>query len=238
MPEAASDGPVVAVIPARGGSKRIPRKNIRPFLGVPLLTRTVEILRRTAVFDRIVVSTDDDEVVAIAEAAGAEAPFRRPAVLADDHTGTRPVMIHAIEALEMAGGQPLGPVCLVYPAAVFARPDDLEGALALLLASDADFVFSATTFPAPPQRALRLGADDMVEMLWPQHAGTRSQDLVEAFHDAGQFYWGRRAAWLSGGSALTSRSRLHVVPRWRAQDIDTEEDWTRAELLHRMLDER
>jgi len=226
----------VALVPARGGSKRIPRKNVRPFRGVPLLRRTLDMLLTADVVDRVVVSTDDDEVADVAAAAGAEVPFRRPAELADDHTGTRPVVQHAITELEREG-PPLGPVCLVYPAAVFVQPHDLRTALDRLTSSGADFVFSATTYGAPVQRALRLRPDGSVEMLHPEHAGTRSQDLDEAVHDAGQFYWGRRDAWLQDGSVLRAHSLAHVLPRWRVQDIDTPEDWHRAELLHRVLDE-
>jgi pseudaminic acid cytidylyltransferase len=227
----------VAVVPARGGSKRIPRKNVRPFRGVPLLQRTLEMLLTADVVDRVVVSTDDDEVAEVALAAGAEVPFRRPPELADDHAGTRPVVLHAVQELERLAGRRLGSLCLVYPAAVFVQPSDLRQSLELLTASGADFVFSATTYDAPVQRALRRRGDGSVEMLWPEHVGTRSQDLDESLHDAGQFYWGRRDAWVEGGSVLTARSLVHLLPRWRAQDIDTPEDWHRAELLHRVLDE-
>lgn len=230
-----SEGPVVALIPARGGSKRIPRKNIRPFRGVPLLARTVGLALSAGLFDRVVVSTDDEEIADVAAAAGAEAPFRRPAELADDHTGTRAVVHHALRELEDSG-PPVDALCLLYPAAVFVAPDDLARAKGLL-DDDVDFVISATTYPAPIQRALRLRDDGTCEMLWPEHLRSRSQDLEETFHDAGQFYWGRRDAWLIDGSVLTARTRLHLLPHWRVQDIDSLDDWQRAELIHRMLDD-
>jgi pseudaminic acid cytidylyltransferase len=226
-------GPCVAVIPARGGSRRIPRKNVRPFLGVPLLVRTLQVVQACGVFDRVVVSTDDDEVAGLARDAGAEVPFRRPAVLSDDHTGTRPVIQHAIEELEREQGQPLGLVCCVYATAVFTTAADLAGARSLLVGSDMSFVFTATTFPAPVQRALRRLPDGSCEMFQPEHLLTRSQDLEEAYHDAGQFYWGTRNAWLSDEPTFGRRSRLFVLPRWRVQDIDTDEDWHRAELMLR-----
>ncbi|MDJ0663494.1 MAG: pseudaminic acid cytidylyltransferase [Acidimicrobiia bacterium] len=230
-----SNGATVAVVPARGGSKRIPRKNIRPFRGTPLLVRTINLLRQTSVFDRVVVSTDDTEIAELATAAGAEAPFLRPAELADDHTGARPVIIHAIETLESQSGTQLGSVCIVYPTAVFIEPRDLEESFEQLRSQRVDFVFSAAGFDSPIQRALRVRSDGICELMWPEHTLTRSQDLEEAYHDAGQFYWGHRDSWLAGRPVFQSRSLLHILPRWRVQDIDTEEDWHRAELIHRML---
>ena len=224
-------GPTVAVIPARGGSKRIPRKNLRPFLGVPLIARVLEVAHASGLFDRVVVSTDDDDVAALAVDSGAEVPFRRPAGLSDDRTGTRPVIQHAIRQLETALAAPLGLVCSLYPTAVFATAEDLTRARDLLLESSAAFVFTAATFPSPIQRALRRLPDGSCEMLWPEHRSTRSQDLEEAYHDAGQFYWGTRDAWLSDIPTFGPHSRLLVLPRWRVQDIDTPEDWQRAELM-------
>ena len=233
-----ANGPVVAIIPARGGSKRIPRKNIKPFLGVPLISRTIATLHESDLFDRIVVSTDDDDIAAVATDSGAEVPFRRPDDLADDHTGTRPVIMHAIAVLEDQEGRQLGPVCSVYPAAVFVRPEDLRAGLGLLVRASVDFVVSAAAFPSPIQRALRQRSDGMAEMFWPEHRETRSQDLEEAFHDAGQFYWGQRSAWLCGTSSLSGNSRLYVLPRWQVHDIDTPEDWELAELMWETLERR
>lgn len=233
-----ANGLVVAVVPARGGSKRIPRKNIRPFRGVPLLARTVALLRDAELFDRIVVSTDDEEIAAVAADAGAEVPFLRPGELADDHAGTRPVIVHALEALEDAAADRIDALCTVYPAAVFVHAEDLRQAYQRLVEhDDAPFVFSAAAFPAPIQRAVRERPDGTAQMFWPEHVTTRSQDLEPAYHDAGQFYWGRREAWLAGGSVLEAGSLMHVIPHWRVQDIDTLDDWVRAELVHRMLDE-
>lgn len=224
----------LAVIPARGGSKRIHRKNIRPFLGVPLLARTVALLQESRVIDRIIVSTDDDEIAAVAVDAGAEAPFRRPAPLADDTTGTLPVIQHAVQTMQLAG-ESAAFVCCVYPAAVLARAEDFRKALALLRESDADYVFAATSFAYPIQRALRQTVDGGCSMFWPQHAETRSQDLEPAFHDAGQFYWGTREAWFERRPLFAAPSRMLIVPRYRVQDIDTVEDWKRAELLFTLL---
>lgn len=234
-PGAAPSTGVIALVPARGGSKRIPRKNVKPFRGVPLLTRVVGTLVGSAIFDRVVVSTDDDEIAAIAEAAGADVPFRRPAELSDDHTGTRPVIQHAITELT-AAGQPVTELCVVYPAAVFVSADDLAGGRERLRASGAQFVMSAASYAAPVQRALTVGDDGWMRMLWPEFALTRSQDLAEAYHDAGQFYWGTVDAWMTGPSVLAARTVPFVLPHWRVQDIDTPEDWERAELIHRLAE--
>ena len=219
----------LAVIPARGGSKRVPRKNIRPFHGVPLLARTVELLRSTNSFDRIVVSTDDDEVAAIATGAGADVPFRRPPELADDVTPTIPVIEHAIRA----SGSAAKIVCCVYPAAALALADDFRTAREMLT-SGVDYVFAATSFPHPIQRALRLRDDGSCEMFWPEHRLTRSQDLEPAYHDAGWFYWGQREAWLEQRPFFGRASRMLIVPHDRVQDIDTAEDWRRAEWIYEL----
>jgi N-acylneuraminate cytidylyltransferase len=231
---ASGSGSAVAVIPARGGSKRIPRKNIRAFLGVPLLSRTVSLLREAALFERIVVSTDDEEIAAVGVAAGAEAPFRRPAPLSDDRTGTQPVIAHALAELAAQGARP-GYVCCVYPAAVLALPADLRAAWDLIRAEDLDYVFAAASFPHPIQRALRKTAQGRCEMFWPEQRETRSQDLEPAFHDAGQFYFGRHDAWTEARPIFGPRSALLELPRFRVQDIDTEEDWRRAELIFQLL---
>jgi pseudaminic acid cytidylyltransferase len=224
----------LAVIPARGGSKRIPRKNIRPFLGVPLLTRTVAILRQAAIFDRVVVSTDDDEIAAVARDAGAEVPFQRPPELANDFVATIPVIAHAVREMERLGAR-FDAICCVYPAAVLSLPADYREAERVLHESDTDYVFTATSFPFPIQRAVRRLADGGCEMFWPQHRETRSQDLEPAFHDAGQFYFGRRDAWLESLPLCSGRSRMLLLPRHRVQDVDTPEDWRHAEVLFEIL---
>jgi pseudaminic acid cytidylyltransferase len=233
MAERAGNG-ALAVIPARGGSKRIPRKNIRPFLGVPMLTRTVELLRTSGAFAQIVVSTDDDEIAGIAREAGALVPFRRPPELANDLTATLPVIAHAIREMDALGPSAAW-VCCVYPAAVLSLPEDYQRAHELLAGSDADFVFTATSFGFPVQRALRRTPDGRCEMFQPEHRLTRSQDLEPAWHDAGQFYFGTRAAWLEGRPFFGRGSIMLELPRWRVQDIDTAEDWERAEMIFQLL---
>ena len=226
----------LAVIPARGGSKRIPRKNVREFCGRPMIAWSIAAARESGCFDRIVVSTEDDEIADVARAAGACVPFRRPADLSDDHTGTVPVVAHAVRWVRQAGFDP-GNICCIYATAPFIRPEDLQSGLALLDETGGDFAFSVTSYAFPIQRALRRTAQGRVEMFAPKHARTRSQDLEPAWHDAGQFYWGRAAAWLADTPILSAASLPVILPRHRVQDIDTPEDWERAEWLFRALRE-
>jgi pseudaminic acid cytidylyltransferase len=223
----------MAVIPARGGSKRIPRKNVRLFAGVPMIGHAITAVRDSGLFDRIVVSTDDDEIAGVARAFGADVPFRRPAELADDHAATAPVVAHAIRSCATLGWA-ADPVCCVYPCVPLLRPGDLSDALALLEGSDADFCFPVVAFPSAVQRALRRAPDGRMSPLDPAHEFTRTQDLEPAYHDAGQFYWGRTAAWLEG-RRVHGGGIGHPIPAWRVVDIDGPEDWARAELLHRAL---
>jgi pseudaminic acid cytidylyltransferase len=223
----------LAIIPARGGSKRIPRKNIRLFAGQPMICHAIAAARQTALFEHVVVSTDDAEISAIARAAGAKTPFVRPAELADDHTPTVPVVAHAIAACATLGWH-AEQVCCIYPAVPLLRADDIIAALALLEDGGSDFVFPVAPFPAPLERALRRDTDGRSRPVLPQHAATRSQDLEPAYHDAGQFYWGTRQAW-ERGLNIHLHSRTIVLPAWRVVDIDTPEDWERAERLHRAL---
>ena len=226
----------LAVIPARGGSKRIPRKNVREFCGRPMIAWSIAAARESGCFDRIVVSTEDDEIADVARAAGACVPFRRPADLSDDHTGTAPVVAHAVRWVRQAGFDP-GNICCIYATAPFIRPEDLQSGLALLDETGGDFAFSVTSYAFPIQRALRRTAQGRVEMFAPEHARTRSQDLESAWHDAGQFYWGRATAWLADTPILSAASVPVILPRHRVQDIDTPEDWERAEWLFRALRE-
>lgn len=220
----------LAVIPARGGSKRIPRKNIRPFCGRPIIAWPIEAAKRSALFDHVLVSTDDDEIAAVAGRCGAEAPFRRPAALADDHAGTVEVMGHAVRwAIEQ--GWPLAAACCIYATAAFVRAADLERGLRALQGGAWSYAFTATEYAAPIFRSFRQLPQGGVEMFFPEQFAARSQDLPVALHDAAQFYWGRPEAWLEGRSLFADHSIPVLVPRWRVQDIDTEEDWRRAELL-------
>ena len=220
----------IAIIPARGGSKRIPRKNIKPFCGVPLLARTIGLLQSTALFARIIVSTDDWEIADVALAAGAEVPFMREAGLADDHAGTTAVIRDTIQRIEAAGGK-CELVCCVYPAAVLAFPETLDECSQLAATGAYDYVLPVAPFRYPVQRGLRLSEDHTCEMLWPENFTRRSQDLEPVYHDAGQFYFGIRAAWLNERPFFGAKSRGVVVPHTQVQDIDTPDDWDLAEAI-------
>ncbi|MBC2836300.1 pseudaminic acid cytidylyltransferase [Paragemmobacter straminiformis] len=222
----------VAVIPARGGSKRIPRKNIRSFCGLPMIGWSIRAAIGAGCFERIVVSTDDPEIAEVARGLGAEVPFLRPAALSDDFATTIDVMQHAVGALGADGC-----VCCLYATAPFVRADDLARGAAALVAGDWDYAFPVTSFGFPIQRALRREADGRIAMFDPAQERVRSQDLTEAFHDVGQFYWGRADAWRGGRSVYGPRSTTILLPRHRVQDIDTPEDWARAEVMFRVLAE-
>lgn len=226
-----SPAPALAVIPARGGSRRIPRKNVRPFCGRPMIAWSIEAARDSGCFERVVVSTEDAEIAEIARACGAETPFRRDPALADDHTPTIPVIAEAARRLELA---PETPVCCVYAAAPFVRGADLAEGLSLLREREARFVTAVATFPHPIQRALSRAEDGAVRMIDASRMTVRSQDLEEAWHDAGQFYWARARDWTAPGAAIFDPGAYGLaLPRWRVQDIDTPEDWERAERLMR-----
>lgn len=219
----------LAVIPARGGSKRIPRKNVRLFHGQPMIAWSIETARASGCFDRIVVSTDCDDIAEIAQAFGAEVPFRRPPELADDFTPTIPVIRHAISALQAQGTAPSA-VCCIYATAPFLHYRDLQAAFERLSICEA-FVFAVTEYHSPIQRALRRDADGRVSMFSPEHFFTRSQDLEPAWHDAGQFYLANAQTWLSEDMVFKPGSIGISLPSSRVQDIDTLDDWERAELM-------
>ena len=227
--------PCVAVIPARGGSKRVPRKNVRRIDGRPLVSWAVETCQRAGLFDRIVVSTDDDEIADIAVSAGAEVPFRRSANLSDDTTPLVPVIADALARLRPASGTLC---CCVYPTALGLDPADLVAARTLLSGqSDLPYVVGVVPYPHPVQRALVRDSSGALSLVDPEHALTRTQDLEARWHDAGQFVWGRADAWLAGTAVLT-HALGYPLPSWRAIDLDTEDDWQRAELLHALLRQR
>ncbi len=224
----------IAIIPARGGSKRIPGKNTRPFCGKPIIAYSIEAAVASQLFDLVLVSTDAEAVVQVAAASGAEVPFRRPAELADDHTPTVPVIQHAVRWVEAHRG-PVSHACCIYATAPLLQAGVLQEAWERLRRDDAcDYAFPITSFAFPIFRALQVQGEEL-RMFWPEHEQTRSQDLPEAYHDAGQFYWGTAEAWLSGRPIYSSRCRGVVVDRRCVQDIDTPEDWQVAEAMYRAM---
>lgn len=220
----------LCVIPARGGSKRIPRKNIRPFCGRPIMAYPIVTARASGLFDHVIVSTDDAEIAEVARAHGASVPFMRPPELADDHSGTLPVIAHAIRWY-LDRGQAVDEVCTLYATSVFVTPEHLRAAHDRLSAGGRDYVFSILRYPHPIQRALRLNGDGTVTPLHAEYRGARTQDLEPFYHDAGQFYWGRASAFLEGVPIFSPAAEGFVLPMHAVQDIDTEEDWRRAERL-------
>lgn len=225
---------VIAVIPARGGSKRIPRKNIREFCGKPMVAWSIGAAKESSLFDHIIVSTDDHEIADIARQWGAEVPFMRPAKLADDYTGTNTVVKHAIQWYQDRAHS-ISLACCIYATAPFIRPEYLRKGHDKLINSDKSFAFSVTSFPFPIQRAIRIDGMGEVKAFWPEYINTRSQDLEEAYHDAGQFYWGRPEAFLNDKVTYSKISIPVILPRYLVQDIDTNEDWRRAELMFEAL---
>jgi pseudaminic acid cytidylyltransferase len=224
----------IAIIPARGGSKRIPRKNIKDFCGKPMIAWSIEAAIASGCFDRIVVSTDDQEIAYIAQKWGAEVPFMRPPELSDDYTGTNSVIRHAIEWLD-ANQNKVRFACCVYATAPFVSKIDLQIGWEMMNEEAHDYAFSVTSYAFPVQRAIRITEQGRVAMFNPEHFKTRSQDLEEAWHDAGQFYWGTAEAWCQERTIFGECSVPVKLPRHRVQDIDTPDDWTRAEWLFRAM---
>jgi len=224
----------IAIIPARGGSKRIPRKNIKLFHGKPMIAYSIEAAIKSGCFDKVIVSTDDAEIADVAQQFGAQVPFMRPADIADDYATTLDVMKHALEWLE-AQGDVIDNVCCLYATAPFVLPSNLKQGYEALQSGELDYAFSATSYAFPIQRALKLNAEGTVEMFQPEHFNTRSQDLIEAYHDAGQFYWGTTDAFKAKRPIFGVKSKAVLLPRKQVQDIDTPEDWDLAEALFQVI---
>jgi len=224
----------LCVIPARVGSKRINKKNIKNFLGKPIIAYSIETAINSKLFDKVIVSTDDKNIAKIANSYGAETPFMRPKELSDDLTIINDVIKHSISWLQDKGLH-INYVCCIFATAPFIKESYLRQGLELLRNSNQSFAFSVTSFPFPVQRAFKIN-DNNISMLYPEHTLSRSQDLAEAYHDAGQFYWGRPQAFLDGINMFSKKSIPIMLPRYLVQDIDTIEDWRRAELMYKTID--
>jgi len=220
----------VAIIPARGGSKRIPRKNIRKFNGKPIIAWSILAAQMSELFDYIVVSTDDIEIKCIAEEYGAIVPFIRPVDISDDSTPTAPVIAHAIKELNNIYQHKVKYACCIYPCSPFVLSSDLIKAFTLLENSREDFVYPVTEYPHSVFRAMKQSKSGKMKFLYPEYELTRTQDLEKAFYDTGQFYWGKADAWSQVKKMHTGGIGMEVAS-YRVVDIDSEDDWVRAELL-------
>lgn len=225
----------IAIIPARGGSQRIPRKNLKLFNGEPMIVGSIRAALASGCFAQVMVSTDDAEIAEVALAHGAQVPFIRPAQLADAYTGTAAVIKHAVGALQDQG-QSFDYACCIYATAPLLQARYLQQGLQLLQAApEKSYAFSVCDFGFPVQRALLINDKGALQAMHPEYRNTRSQDLPVAYQDAGQFYWGRSEAWLRDDVLFSPSSLPVILPRYLVQDIDTEQDWRRAEYMYAAL---
>jgi len=224
----------IAIIPARIGSKRIPKKNIKIFHGKPIIAYSIQAALKTNLFGKVIVSTDSQELADVAISHGAEVPFIRPAELSDDFTGTDAVILHALNWL-IEHGEDIEYVCCIYATAPFIKPEHIKNGLELLKNKNATSAFSVTTYPYPIYRSLKIDESGRLKMIWPDYLNVRSQDLSEAYHDAGQFYWADVKKYLIQKKFFSQDAIPVVLPRYLVQDIDTAEDWHRAEAMYKAL---
>jgi pseudaminic acid cytidylyltransferase len=221
----------ICVIPARGGSKRIPGKNIKQFHGKPIIAWSIEAALESQCFDRIVCSTDSEDIAKVARQYGAETPFLRPEIISDDHVTIAPVIAHSIEFYEKEVGA-IDFVCCIFATAPFIQSFDIQKSLEIIKTKNIDYCFSATSYSFPIQRSIFINKDGRCKMFQPETYDKRSQDLEDMYHDAGQFYWGKASSWLENKNIFSEQSIPYLLPRYQVQDIDTEEDWIRAELMY------
>lgn len=222
----------IAVIPARAGSKRIHKKNVKLFCGKPIIAYSIQTAIASGLFDQVVVSTDSHEIAEIANTYGATIPFLRPDELADDFSTTGQVMTHAVSWFHEQQCN-LDLACCIYATAPLMLKSDLIGAHQVFDNNGWDFVFSAAKFSYPIQRGFAMTENRGVKMFNPEQYSTRSQDLIQAYHDAGQYYFGTPEAWLNNSPLFNEKSTIYELPFWRTIDIDTPEDWKMAEILYK-----
>ena len=224
----------ICVIPARGGSKRIPKKNIKLFHGKPMIQWSIEAARESNIFDTIIVSTDDDEITELAESLGALVPFKRPTNLSDDYTSTTSVISHAaLWSIENKLDSPI--ICCLYATAPFVQPSDLREAHQIIATENWEYVFSAGEYSSPIFRAFEQTNNGGSKMFFPENFETRSQDLPKALFDAGMFYMGTTNAWINNLRIFDEHSFPFNIPNWRIQDIDTPNDWKQAEQMAKIV---
>ena len=227
----------IAIIPARGGSKRIPKKNIRLFRGKPMIAWSIEAAIASNCFEKIFVSTDSEEIASIAEGLGAWVPFLRPKYISDDYSTTKDVIVYCIDWLKEKNIN-INYACCLYATAPFVESDDLKKGLNLIKKQTKDrFIFSATNFSFPIQRAIKINNLGISSMFYPENFNVRSQDLEKAYHDAGQFYIANPSVWINKENLFEDALPI-LIPNWRVQDIDEEDDWERAQMLHEILEKK
>ncbi|WP_345157117.1 pseudaminic acid cytidylyltransferase, partial [Pontibacter saemangeumensis] len=223
----------IAIIPARGGSKRIPRKNIRAFLGKPIMAYSIEAALESGLFEQVMVSTDDEEIAEVARRHGAGVPFLRSTAASDDFATTAAVLTEVLRAYE-ASGETYDYGCCIYPTAPLVKTASIRAAFALLTAQQRDSVFPVLRYSYPIWRSLRMEGGRAV-MNWPEHLGSRSQDLPAAFHDAGQFYWFAVKRFLEKQALFTDNTGAIELSELEVQDIDNLTDWKLAEMKYRLM---
>lgn len=223
----------IAIIPARGGSKRIPRKNIKNFVGYPIIKYSIEAAIQSNIFDKVMVSTDDSEITAVAKKYGAEVPFLRSAENSSDYAGTAEVIEEVIQEYKKLG-QDYFYLCCIYPTAPFVTIEKLKNAMNLLVDSNADCVLPIMRFSYPVQRALKI-ENNLVKMIWPENYHSRSQDLMPVYHDCGQFYCLKTNSLLEQKKLYPDKTIPIELPESEVQDIDNEEDWKLAEMKYRLI---
>ena len=224
----------IAIIPARSGSKRVPKKNIKSFFGKPLIAHTIIKLKKSKIFDHIIVSTDSKKIASISKKYGADVPFLRPKNLSGDKPGTFQVLKHAVSWLNKKGFDP-ELVCCVYPTAVLLQIKDLKYGLKAIKTKKWNYVISATTFEHPIFRSFKNTTKGKIKLIYPKKIEKNTQNFEDVYHDAGQFYWGKKESWLKKSKIIGPRSKMIPIPRWRTQDIDTMNDWHKAKIIFQLL---
>ncbi|MCX4028797.1 pseudaminic acid cytidylyltransferase [Endozoicomonas sp. SM1973] len=226
----------IAIIPARGGSKRIKNKNIKIFCGKPIIAYSIEAAQVSNCFEKVIVSTDSEEIANVARAAGAEIPFTRPDYISDDYADTISVIKHAVEFYKEKN-QFFDNVCCIYATAPFVTGDIIYKGLINLKNSNSDYAITVTDFSFPIQRAIKITEQGRIKMIQPDHYQTRSQDLIKTYHDAGQLYWGKSNAFLEKKPIFSESTVPIILPRNQVQDIDTEDDWIEAEFKYKLIND-
>lgn len=224
----------VAIIPARGGSKRIPRKNIKPFRGKPIIAYSIEAALNSKIFDAVIVSTDDAEITEVSLHYGAKVPFVRSEKNSGDYATTVDVLVEVIEQYSQKFGEIIELTCCIYPTAPFITPQLLTDSFRTFQTQQNDALFPIIRFGYPIQRALSNSAGN-IKMIWPENLNKRSQDLEPCYHDAGLFYWFRADVFMREREIIGTNTGAVILNETHAHDIDNEIDWKLAELKHTLL---